>query len=77
MLGVECGQVGWKQLYCALKLPHPSCRRGATPGPDGALDARQGWGCPLRPNRAGWILDLGSSQALRPPLGASHEPEGT
>jgi hypothetical protein len=63
MIGVECGQVGWKQLYCAVKLPHPSCRRGATPGPDGALDARQGLGLP--PGPIGRVEILVSDSDLR------------
>ena len=63
--GSEGGWVGLRQLYCVVKLPHPSCRRGATPGPDGALDARQGMGLPPGPIGRVEIL-VGTACGARP-----------
>jgi hypothetical protein len=62
---VRGGWVGLRQLYCVVKLPHPSCRRGATPGPDGALDARQGMGLPPGPIGRVEIL-VGTACGARP-----------
>ena len=56
---------GVETAYCVVKLPHPSCRRGATPGPDGALDARQELGLPPGPVGRVEIL-VGTACGARP-----------